>query len=288
MHTWVLAARPKTLYAAIAPVIVGSAVAFHDGVFRVGPALAALLGAIFIQIGTNFANDVADFQRGADTSERLGPVRVTQAGLLTSQQVLKGMWVAFGIAGLMGVYLFFTAGWPVLVIGALSVVAGIAYTAGPLPLAYYGLGDVAVFLFFGVAAVGGTYFVQAETITTPVIWSAVPMGLLSTAILVVNNLRDIATDKKAGKYTLAVRIGRRWTQIQYTLLLFVAYMVPIVLWWQNWSSPWVLLTWLSLPLAISLIRRILADRGAALNRSLAGTGQLELVFGLLFALGWLI
>ncbi len=204
---WLLAARPKTLPAAASPAIVGSAVAFSVGKFHFGPALAALLGALLLQIGANLANDVFDFHRGADTQARLGPTRVTQAGLLTPTEVTRGMWVVFGLAAISGIYLTAVAGWLVVLIGVAAIAAAIAYTGGPFPLGYYGLGEIFVFIFFGLVAECGTVFVQAKGLSPLAWWSAVPMGLLVVNILVVNNLRDIETDRTAGKKTLSVRLG---------------------------------------------------------------------------------
>ena len=286
LQIWFLAARPKTLPAAAAPVFVGTAVALSDGVFRLGPALAALLGALLIQIGTNFANDVFDFKKGADTTERLGPLRVTQAGLLKPGQVMLGMWLTFGLATLVGVYLVIVGGWPIVVIGLLSIVSGIAYTGGPYPLGYNGLGDIFVFLFFGLIAVCGTYYVQAGTLSAAVIWASIPVGLLATAILVVNNLRDIETDRAAGKRTLAVRFGAGGAQIEYLLMLAGSYAVPLFMWLLGISSAWVLLTWLSLPLVRPLVQQIMNQTGRPLNQALAGTARLELVFSLLFSVGF--
>ncbi len=223
LQIWMLASRPKTLPAAAAPVIVGSAAAFYEGAFHPGPALAALFGALLLQIGANLANDVFDFHRGADTAERLGPTRVTQAGLLSPRQVLVGMWICFGLAAILGVYLTLVAGWPVIVIGLTSIVAAIAYTGGPFPLGYYGLGDAAVFLFFGLAAVCGSYYVQALKLDWLAFWSALPMGFLITAILVVNNLRDIETDRAAGKRTLAVRFGAGGARKEFLYLVVGAF-----------------------------------------------------------------
>jgi 1,4-dihydroxy-2-naphthoate octaprenyltransferase len=281
---WLLAARPKTLPAAAAPVLLGIALAYHDGVFAFFPALAALAGALLIQVGTNFANDYFDFKQGADTSERLGPMRVTQAGLMKPEETRLGMWVAFGFSALIGAYLVWTAGWPVIGIGILSIAAGIAYTGGPFPLGYNGLGDLFVFIFFGLVAVGGTYFVQAGTVTRAVLLSAVPIGLLATAILVVNNLRDIETDKKAGKRTLAVRIGAAGTRTEYVALVVGAYSVIFILAMTGVVPPGSILTWLSLVMAVPLIRTVRTKRGKVLNEALAGTGRLELVFAILFAL----
>jgi 1,4-dihydroxy-2-naphthoate octaprenyltransferase len=285
---WWLAARPKTLPAAAAPVIVGTAAAIADGKFQALPALATLLGAILLQIGANFANDVGDFHKGADTQERQGPLRVTQAGLLKPQQVQVGMWAIFGLAALVGVYLASVAGWPVVLIGVFSILAAVAYTGGPFPLGYNGLGELFVFLFFGLAAVAGTYFVQAGSVTGLALWVSVPMGLLAVDILVVNNLRDIETDRSAGKKTLAVRLGTGGARLEYLLCLAGAYAVPILLWFVGLSSPWVLLAWLSFPLALPLVRMIYREKGRVLNRALAGTGRLELAFALLFSLGLIL
>lgn len=280
-----MAARPKTLPAAASPVIVGSALALEAGAFRPGPALAALLAALLLQVGANLANDVFDFHRGADAGERLGPHRVTQTGLLSPGQVLRGMWLTFGLAALLGVYLIWAAGWPVLLIGLASILAAIAYTGGPIPFGYYGLGDLFVFIFFGPLAVCGTYFVQAGDVSSLAVWSSLPMGLLITAILVVNNLRDINTDRAAGKMTLAVRLGERAACWQYLVCIAGSYALPVGLWSGGLVSPWINLVWLSLPVALGLTRFIWYQRGRPLNRALAGTGRLTLLYALLFSLG---
>ena len=288
LQIWMMAARPRTLPAAVAPVVVGSALAFYDGGFRLGPALAAVLGALLLQIGANFTNDVFDYQHGADTSLRTGPTRVTQSGLLSPRQVKAGMLVVFGLAALCGVYLIYAAGWPVAVIGLLSILAAVAYTGGPYPLGYHGLGEVFVFLFFGLAAVGGTYFVHTRMITAAALAACIPIGCLVVAILVVNNLRDVPTDRATGKRTLAVRFGEVWTRKEYVVLLAVAYLSVFLLGLSGLLPLWVALSWLSLPQAIPLIRSINQEEGRALNRTLAGTGQLELSFSLLFAMGLVI
>ncbi|MHB8646028.1 MAG: 1,4-dihydroxy-2-naphthoate polyprenyltransferase [Thermomicrobiales bacterium] len=286
MKVWMLAARVRTLPAAAAPVIVGTGAAIGTGNFRFLPALAALVGALLLQIGANVANDLFDFLRGADTTARVGPLRVTQAGLLTPRQVRAGMCVVFGAAALIGVYLVAVGGWPVVLIGLTAILAAVAYTGGPFPLGYHGLGELFVFLFFGLAAVGGTYEVQAGTVHAVAWWAAVPMGLLAVAIIVVNNLRDIVTDEAAGKRTLAVRLGERGTQAEYIALIAIAYLVPPAMWITGVAvSAWVALPLLSLPLVPPLVRRLRRERGRALNGVLAGTARLELVFGLLFALG---
>lgn len=285
LQIWLLAARPKTLPAAAAPVVVGTAVAFSENVFALLPAMAALLGSLLIQIGTNFANDVFDFKKGADTTERLGPLRVTQAGLLTPNQVMAGMWLTFGLASLIGLYLVWVGGWPIVVIGLLSIASGIAYTGGPFPLGYNGLGDLFVFIFFGLFAVTGTYYVQAGTISPAALWAAIPIGLLATAILVVNNLRDIDTDRAAGKKTLAVRFGTRAAQLEYILLLGLSYLIPLLMWLTGLESAWLLLTWLSLPLTRPLLTMIFNEKGRPLNAALAGTARLELLYAFLFSVG---
>lgn len=285
LKIWLLAIRPKTLPAAAAPVIVGCAVALMENRFLFLPAFAALLGALLLQIGANLANDVFDFHRGADDEARIGPTRVTQAGLLTSTQVFRGMWVVFGSAICIGIYLFIIAGWPILIIGIFSILAALAYTGGPFPLGYYGLGDLAVFIFFGPVAVCGTYYVQAGAVSSAAVWASIPMGFLTVAILVVNNLRDIETDLLVGKRTLAVRLGARGTRWEYVLCLFSAYLIPLIMGLVGVSSFWALLSWLSVPVAIRLMRTIFMEEGRTLNKALTGTGRLELFYGILFGLG---
>jgi 1,4-dihydroxy-2-naphthoate octaprenyltransferase len=282
---WWLAIRPATLTASAAPVLVGTGAAWADGAFAAGPALAALLGASLLQVGANFANDVFDFERGADTADRLGPERATQQGWISAAQMKRAMWLAFAGAAAVGLYLTYVAGWPVLALGLLSIAAAYLYTGGPKPYGYLGLGDLAVFVFFGPGAVAGTYYVQALSVAPLALLAAIPIGALATAILVVNNLRDIETDARAGKHTLAVRIGDGATRAYYLLLLVVAYLMPPWLWLSGLADAWVLLPWLSLPLAIRLAGRMRHERGLALNGCLVRTARLEVVFGLLFALG---
>jgi len=280
-----MALRPKTLSAAVAPVAVGSACAQAAGAFRVGPAVAALSGAVLIQIGTNLANDLYDFEKGADAGGRLGPTRVTQAGLLTPAQVRAGMIVAFGLAALIGLYLIAVGGWPVVVIGVASIAAGVAYTAGPKPLGYVGLGDVFVFAFFGVVAVCGTAFVQVLRVPSLAWWSAVPVGAMATALLVVNNLRDREEDARAGKRTLAVRLGARGARAEFVALIALAFATPAVMAAGPVRSAWVLLPLLALPMGLALVRSLYRTDGAALNRCLGGTALLALVHGVLLAAG---
>jgi len=282
---WWLAIRPATLTASAAPVLVGTGAAWADGMFALGPALAALVGAALLQVGANFANDVFDFERGADNADRLGPQRATQQGWISAAQMKRAMWLAFAGATAVGLYLTWVAGWPVLALGLLSIAAAYLYTGGPKPYGYLGLGDLSVFVFFGPGAVAGTYFVQALSVSSLALLASLPIGALATAILVVNNLRDIETDARAGKHTLAVRLGDGPTRSYYLLLLIVAYAVPLLLWWRGLVDAWVLLSWLSLPLALQLARRMRHERGLALNGCLVRTAHLEVVFGLLFALG---
>ena len=285
MAVWLLAARPKTLPAAAAPVVVGTAVAVAEELFRPGPALAALTGALLLQIGSNLANDVFDFQRGADAGERLGPLRITQAGLRSPAQVKAAMALVFGLVALIGLYLVWVGGWPILIVGLLSILAAVAYTGGPFPLGYHGLGDLFVFLFFGLVAVCGTYYVQAGRLSALAWWSAVPIGLLATAILVVNNLRDIQSDRAAGKRTLAVRLGVRGARMEYLLLVGTALLVPVLMWAAGATGPWVLLTWLAVLVGRGTIKLVLASEGRVLNQALAGTARLELVYAALLSLG---
>ena len=284
-RAWLLAARPQTLTAALVPVAVGTACAAAAGAARPGPALAALAGAVLIQIGTNFANDVFDFEKGADTHERLGPARAVQRGLLRPSQVRRGMWLAFALAAGCGAYLTAVAGPAVMAIGVASILSGIAYTGGPYPLGYHGLGDLFVMVFFGFVAVCGTALVQVGHVP-PVAWAAsVPVGALATAILVVNNVRDRSTDVKAGKRTLAVRLGRRAAVGEYIALLTAAYLVPAVMVLAGMTPRWSLLPLLTLPAAAMLARAVAVEEGAALNPRLAGTAKLLLAHGLLFAIG---
>ncbi|MGB8223709.1 MAG: 1,4-dihydroxy-2-naphthoate polyprenyltransferase [Polyangiales bacterium] len=285
LRAWILAARPATLTAAFAPVAVGTACAWRVGGFRWDAALAALLGAFLIQIATNFANDMFDFQKGADTHERLGPLRAAQAGLLTVRQLRQGIFATFAIAVVTGVYLTWIAGPPVVVIGLASIAAGLAYTGGPFPLAYNGLGDVFVMAFFGFVAVCGTAYVQSLLIPDLAWAASVPIGALATAILTVNNVRDFEGDALAGKTTLVVRFGREAGVREYAILLSAAYLVPVIIWLSGWTSAWVCLPLLSVPWAVRLFRSVWSDRGVALNRTLAGTAKLLSGFGVLFAIG---
>lgn len=288
VSSWLLAARPKTLSAASVPVLVGSACAFSAGGFRLGPALAALAGALLLQIGANFANDVYDYEKGADTAERLGPTRAVQAGLISPAAMKRGMFVVFGLSLLLGAYLTWVAGPIILLIGILSIASAVAYTGGPYPLGYNGLGDLFVFVFFGLVAVCGSAYVQLGQVPALAIWSSVPVGALATAILVVNNLRDFEQDARVGKRTLAVRWGPRAVIYEYALLLAFSYAIPLFLATSSARGRFVLLPLVTLPLASKLLRAVSRETGRALNARLAGTAKLLLLFGLLFALGVLL
>ncbi|MEA2483850.1 MAG: 1,4-dihydroxy-2-naphthoate polyprenyltransferase [Thermoleophilaceae bacterium] len=289
LKLWLVAARPRTLPAAVAPVLVGTSLAIGEGTFRPLAFACALIGSIFIQIGTNLSNDYSDARRGADTEDRLGPVRVTAGGLMPPRTVLIGTYVAFGIAVLAGVYLIAIAGWQLLLVGAASILAGVLYTGGPKPYGYEGLGEVFVFLFFGVVAVVGSYFVQTEDLRWEAFALSAPVGLLAAGILLVNNIRDADTDRRAGKKTLAVRLGRDGARGLFVACLVGAYViVPLVAIFGRDISPLVLLAFLSLPLAVPLVR-VVRERtdGPSLNGALARTGMLLALFSLLLSIGLL-
>jgi 1,4-dihydroxy-2-naphthoate octaprenyltransferase len=287
LRLWLLAARPRTLPAAIAPVLVGTALAGSEDTFRALPFVAALIGSVFIQIGTNLSNDYSDARRGADTEDRLGPVRVTAGGLMPPRRVLVGTYVAFGIAVAAGLYLAAVAGWELLVIGVASILAGVLYTGGPRPYGYEGLGELFVFAFFGLVAVAGSYFVQTEELRWEAVALGVPVGLLAAAILVVNNVRDIDTDRRAGKRTLAVKLGRERARWLFAVTVDAAFVVPVAL--VPALSAWLLLPLAALPLVPPLIRTVWTRTdGPALNGALGATGRLLAVFSLLLAGGVLL
>ncbi|MBP7148567.1 MAG: 1,4-dihydroxy-2-naphthoate polyprenyltransferase [Acidobacteria bacterium] len=284
----VVAARLRTLPAAASPVIVGLAIAWAAGQFRVLPAVATMLFSLLIQVGTNYTNDVLDFERGTDTADRVGPLRVTQAGLLTPRAVKLAAAGAFGAAALIAVYLAFVGGWPVVAIGVVSIACGVAYTGGPWPLAHHGLADLFVMAFFGFVAVCGTVFIQLGHIP-PLAWAcSLPIGALATAILVVNNTRDLATDRIAGRRTVPVVLGRRAGVVEYAALLAAAYATPAAIVAAGLAGPWTLLTLVTLPWGVGLARTLARTEGPALNATLAGTAKLLLVFALLLAAGLVV
>ncbi len=288
MRIWLNAARPRTLPAAIAPVLVGTAAAIFtaDDLPRLGGFIAALVASILIQIGTNLANDYSDARRGADSADRLGPVRVTSAGLITPQRVLTATWIAFGLAALLGIYLAWLAGWIIIVVGLVSIAAGFLYTGGPKPYGYAGLGEIFVFLFFGLVSVNGSYYVQLEELAWLPFGLSVAIGLLSTAILVVNNVRDIDSDRRANKNTLAVRIGREKTRRLYVILVLGAFFVLALTIVLN-DGPWLaLLGLLAIPMARDPIAAVTGRTdGPSLNKALAGTGAVLGVTALLTSIG---
>ena len=286
---WLMAARPRTLPAAVAPVLVGTSLAGFFHVFHPLRFVAALLGALFIQVGTNLSNDYSDARRGADAEDRLGPVRVTAGGLVPPRQVLIATYVSFGLAVLFGIYLIAVAGWELLIVGAASILAGVAYTGGPKPYGYEGLGELFVFLFFGVVAVAGSYFVQVTALDWEAFALAVPVGLLAAGILVVNNVRDIDSDRRAGKRTLAVKLGRERTRGLYAAVIYVAYLLTPITWVFGPTTPWVLLPWLTLPLATAAVRIVRSRTdGPSLNGALARSGMLQLAFCVLLSAGLLL
>ena len=285
MKNWLLAARLKTLPAAISPVILGSALAFQDGFFHVLICAMTLLAAVLIQIGTNFANDVFDFQKGADRDDRLGPTRVTQAGLISPEKMKKAMWQTLALAICVGCYLAYIGGWPIVIIGLASITAGIAYTGGPYPLGYHGLGEVFVFIFFGLIAVPGTYYLQTGTVNELSLYMGTIMGMLSTAILVVNNLRDADTDKLSGKRTIAVRFGKKFSKIQYSILILSPFLLPLYIWWNFENELSVLITIFTLPISFYLISQVFSLTGSDLNIVLSRTASFLFIFTLLFSAG---
>jgi 1,4-dihydroxy-2-naphthoate octaprenyltransferase len=289
IRIWLMAARIRTLPASLAPVLVGTALAGFYHVFHPLRFLAALIGATFIQVGTNLSNDYSDARRGADTEDRLGPLRVTAGGLVPPRRVLVATYISFGVAVLAGVYLIVVAGWLLLAIGAASILAGVLYTGGPRPYGYEGLGEAFVFLFFGIVAVAGSFFVQVKHLNWEPFALAVPVGLLAASILVINNVRDIETDRRAGKRTLAVRLGRQRTRTLFAAMAYGSYLLSPVTWALGPMTVWVLLPWLTLPAAASVVRDV-RNRvdGASLNRALARTGLLQLAFCVLLSAGLLL
>jgi 1,4-dihydroxy-2-naphthoate octaprenyltransferase len=289
VRIWLTAARPRTLPVGVAPVLVGTALAGFAHVFHPLRFVAALLGAVFIQVGTNLSNDYSDARRGADADDRLGPVRVTAGGLVPPKQVLVATYVSFGLAVLAGIYLIVVAGWLLLVVGAASILAGVAYTGGPRPYGYEGLGEVFVFLFFGIVAVAGSYFVEVKHLEWEAFALAVPVGLLAAAILIVNNIRDIDSDRRAGKRTLAVRMGRERTRTLFAVTVYLAFLLTPVTWIIGPAKAWVMLPWLAMPLAARVVRVVRNHTdGPSLNAALAQSGMLQLAFCTLLAAGLLL
>lgn len=288
-NPWILAFRPKTLPAAVAPVLIGTAMAYGHGLQDYPMAFVAAFAALTIQIGTNLANDYFDFKKGADTHERIGPTRVTQAGLIAPSDVRNAMVLVFALSGLASLALMIHAGWPLAVIGVLSILSGIFYTAGPRPLGYMGLGEVFVLIFFGPVAVAGTYYVQALEINLAVLISGLAPGFLSVAILAVNNLRDRETDRRVNKNTLAVRFGKEFAVYEYMVAVVIAGLVPVAVFALTREQPWSLLASVVLFPALAVFKTVLTKQdGESLNTALASTGKLLLVYSVIYSIGWLI
>lgn len=286
---WLSAARPKTLGAAFAPVWIGACMAFADGVFDLATVLACLLGAVTLQLGTNFTNDYFDFVKGADTADRVGPVRATAAGWVTPEQMRWATVLVYLALIPTALYLIAVAGWPIAVIGVASVIASIAYTGGPYPLAYLGLGDLFVLIFFGPIAVGGTYYTQALAVPPEAVVAGFMPGLIATALLAVNNLRDVPTDRVADKRTLAVRFGETFARVEITTCLVIPILVlPLVLIAMTGAHLGCLISWLALVPAFSIVRRSWTQEGAALIEVLGDTGKVLMLHSLLFGIGWLL
>ena len=286
---WLLAVRPKTLPAAIAPVMIGTAMAFGDGVVHWPSAFMAMFGALMIQVATNLVNDYCDFKKGADTKDRIGPVRVTQAGLIKPSQVLCAAVFAFFLSVLACAYLIHRAGFIILAIGIAAILSGIFYTAGKRPLGYLGLGDIFVFIFFGPIAVAGTYYVQTLDLNWAVITAGLAPGFLSTAILAVNNLRDMDGDRRAGKMTLAVRFGRGFASSEYLFCILAAAMTPLLVTLITDDHKGIAIAACVGVLAIPLVKTVFTSlEGAVLNAVLGHTGRLLIVYSVLFSLGWVL
>ena len=287
MNHWVLASRPRTLTAAISPVLVGVSLAIHEGEFQPFIALMTLLAAILIQIGANFANDVYDFLKGSDCEDRLGPIRATQSGLISPEDMKKGMWLVLALAICVGFYLAYIGGWPIVWIGLASIASAIAYTGGPYPLGYHGWGDIFVFVFFGMIAVPGTYYLQSGFVSYDSILFGIPLGALSTAILIVNNLRDADTDVKSGKRTLAVRFGKSFVKIEYIVMMIIAFTIPIYI-LQFWDEFSLYIILFLLPISIQHIQSLYTKTGSSLNLVLANTAKFLFHFSILLSIGLIL
>jgi len=282
---WILASRPKTLPAALAPVFVGTAVAISVSKLNVMAALIALVCSVLIQIGTNFVNDLYDYLKGTDDENRVGPTRALAAGWISPNQMKRAIYFTFGMTFLLGLYLVYLAGWIILLVGVFSIASGYAYTAGPYPLAYNGLGDVFVFFFFGIVATVGTYYVQAIEFSMFALLASIPVGLLITNILVVNNYRDADEDKKKSKNTLAVKFGKSFSLYQYFISILVSFIVPLYLYFTYCTTLFILLPMLTLPLAIKLHVDMTRLNGGELNKTLELTAKLSVLYSFLFSIG---
>ena len=285
MNRWVIASRPKTMTAAIAPVLLGSALAYYESAFDIITFLFILVSACLIQLGTNFTNDLFDYIKGTDNNDRLGPKRAMQAGLISTSEMKKAIFIVFSLSICFGFYLALLGGWVIVGIGLVSILFAILYTGGPYPLAYNGLGDVFVFIFFGLIAVSGTYYLYTDyfSINSFIIGSSA--GCLATAILVVNNLRDVDNDKECGKNTLAVYCGKKFTQFEYLLLMIIAYIIPIYISIYLGNKASIYIVYFTLPISIRLIIDVFYKNNSMLNETLEATAKLLLLYSLLFSFG---
>ncbi|MBP9580787.1 MAG: 1,4-dihydroxy-2-naphthoate polyprenyltransferase [Ignavibacterium sp.] len=285
LDSWILASRPRTLPAALVPVMVGSALAIYHGIFFPAYSIIALLCSILIQIGTNFTNDLHDHLKGSDTKERKGPQRVLASGLITVKEMEWGIFFIFFLAFLLGLYLVYSVGLIILWIGIFSIVAGLAYTAGPFPLAYNGLGDLFVFIFFGIVGTVGTYYLHAQQFTSIAFLISLPVGALITNILIVNNYRDIEEDKSNGKNTLAVLLGKEFSRFEYVFFILVSFFVPFLLHFKFDFNYWIFLPYITLPIAITLVKMIYVLTGTQLNKTLELSAKFSALYGLLLSIG---
>ena len=288
IESWLLASRPRTLLAAVVPVMVGSALAISQNKFTLILSLIALLCSILIQVGTNFTNDLYDYLKGTDKEDRIGPRRVLVSGLISTSEMKLGIITVFGLAFLLGLYLVYAAGIVILIIGVISILAGLAYTAGPYPLAYNGLGDVFVFAFFGIVGTTGTYYLHLHEFSLLSFLIAVPVGALITNILVVNNYRDIEEDREADKYTLAVKLGKKFTRFQFVNSIAISYLILFIIYFKYDFTYWIFLPLISLPIAVILIKTLQTLEGEGLNKTLELSAKYAALFGLLFSLGLIL
>ena len=288
IESWLLASRPRTLLAAVVPVMVGSALAISQNKFTLIFSLIALLCSILIQVGTNFTNDLYDYLKGTDKEDRIGPRRVLVSGLISTSEMKLGIITVFGFAFLLGLYLVYAAGIVILIIGVISILAGFAYTAGPYPLAYNGLGDVFVFAFFGIVGTTGTYYLHLHEFSLLSFLIAVPVGALITNILVVNNYRDIEEDREADKYTLAVKLGKKFTRFQFVNSIAISYLILFIIYFKYDFTYWIFLPLISLPIAVVLIKTLQTLEGEGLNKTLELSAKYAALFGLLFSLGLIL
>lgn len=287
-QSWILASRPRTLPAAVVPVMVGSALAIYQGKFFPIYSIVALVCSLLIQIGTNFSNDLYDHLKGSDTKDRKGPLRVLASGLITVNEMKLGIFIIFSLSFLLGLYLVYSVGLVILWIGILSILAGLAYTAGPFPLAYNGLGDLFVFLFFGIVGTVGTYYLHTQQFNIIALIISIPVGALITNILIVNNYRDIEEDRIAGKKTLAVILGREFSRYEFIFFILISFFVPFILHFEYDFALWIFLPYLTLPLAITLVKMLFAYTGTQLNKTLELTAKFSAMYGFLFSAGMIL